>query len=106
LCAEHTPFGGDACAACELAYFESRDVLRLEVWFLIGFVLPWMLLVALHGHLPSGSARAGGHRAITTGVPLLDVALMAMVAAVLLGTTARGLRIWLHRRAFLKRAGA
>ena len=101
LCSEHTPFGGDACADCELAYFNSRDRLPLKVWFVIGFVLPWVLLAALHGNLPSGSARATGFRGMSTGVPLIDVSIMLMVAAVLLGTATRGLRIWLHRRMFL-----
>jgi hypothetical protein len=106
LCIEHTPFGGDACVECEVEYFESRDGLLLEVWFLIGFALPWILLAAMHTSLPSGSMRAGGGRAFTTGVPLLDVAVMAMVAAILLGASVRGLRVWLHRLAFLKPAEA
>jgi zinc transporter ZupT len=106
LCVEHTPFGGEACMDCELAYFKSRDGLYLKLWFWIGFALPWMLLAALHEGLPSGSAHSGGGRAITTGSPLLDVSIMTMVGAILLGTAVRGLRVWLHRNAFLKPAGA
>lgn len=102
LCSEHTPFGGDACADCELAYFESRDGLRSNVWFVVGLALPWMVIAALHEHLPSGSARAGGHRAITTGVPLLDILIMTAVISVFAGKAARRLRIWFHRRTFLE----
>jgi hypothetical protein len=100
LCVEHTPFGGHACADCELVYFESRDGLLLNLWFLVGFALPWLVLATLHGSLPS-SARATGFRGMSTGVPLIDLSIMTMVSAVLLGTATRGLRIWLHRRAFL-----
>ena len=103
LCSEHTPFGGHACADCELAYYESRDTLHIHVWFVIGFALPWLLMALTSDHLPSWSARSGGMRAITTGYPMLDVLIMTTVVAVFAGKGAMGLRQWFHRRSFLAR---
>ena len=101
LCGEHVPFANERCAECELAFHESRDSLRLWAWFVVGFYVPWALFVAIYEHLPSWSARSGGVRAITTGVPMLDVVIMFTVMAVFAGKGAMGVREWLHRRKFL-----
>lgn len=101
ICMEHVPFGGDACAECELAYHESRGDLKMSLWFLVGFALPWIFFAGIYEHLPSWSARSGGARAITTGVPMLDVIIMFTVVAVFAGKAAMGLRVAHHRRAFI-----
>src|SRR5688572_28572514 len=76
LCNEHVPFTGEACAECELEYHEEREGLGLTRWFVGGFALPWAGLAAISDALPDWSARSGGHRAITTGVPMLDILIM------------------------------
>ena len=101
LCIEHVPFGNERCTACEIAFQDSRHSLRLWAWFVVGFYVPWALFVAIYEHLPSWSARSGGVRAITTGVPMLDVVIMFSVMAVFAGKGAMGLRESLHRRSFL-----
>lgn len=104
LCMEHEPLPGDACGECELAYHAQRSELKLGAWFLLGLALPWVLFAGIYDHLPSWSARSGGARAITTGVPMLDVIIMFSVTAVFLGKAAVGLRSMLHREQFLRRA--
>jgi len=102
LCMEHSPLPGEACVPCELAYHESRDKLRLNLWFALGFLVPWGWLFAMRDSLPSWSARSGGVRAITTGIPMLDVLIMFSIIAVFAGKAASGLRSWMHRREFLR----
>lgn len=101
LCGEHVPFGNEVCAECELAYQESRGTLKRWAWFLAGFALPWIFLAGIAKHLPSWSARSGGPRAITTGVPMLDVLIIFTVIAVFAGKAAIGIREAFHRRTFL-----
>jgi hypothetical protein len=101
LCDEHVPFRREACAECELAYHEERDGLGLNRWFLGGFALPWAGLAAISDTLPEWSMRAGGFRAITTGVPMLDILIMTAVVGVFAGKAAIGIRSWLHRRSFM-----
>lgn len=68
-------------------------------WFALGFVVPWLMFawVAATADLPQ---RAGGFRAITTGFPLLDIAIMTAILAVFGGKLAVAVRRWFHRRAF------
>lgn len=98
---EHIPFGGDACAECEVKYQASRDDVQMLPWFLLGFAMPWVVFFGIYEHLPSWSARSGGVRAITTGLPMLDVLIMFTIVAIVAGKTAMGLREAAHRRAFL-----
>jgi hypothetical protein len=95
---------GSTCNACELAYHESKSALRLNAWFAAGFTMPWLFLLGIHEHLPSWSARSGGARVITTGVPMVDVLLMATVTAVFAGKLAMGIRTALHRERFITAA--
>lgn len=101
LCGEHVPFRGEACAECELAYHEDKDRLHMNRWFLLGFALPWVAFAAAYDLLPSWSERSGGFRAITTGVPMLDVILVCTATAVFAGKGMVGLRAKLHRRSFI-----
>jgi hypothetical protein len=91
----------DTCDDCALAYYDSRERMRPSVWFVIGFGLPWLAYAALYEHLPAWSARSGGFRAITTGVPALDVLVIFAITAVFAGRAMVGLRSWLHRRSFM-----
>jgi hypothetical protein len=99
---EHLPLGGDVCTDCEIVYQSRRGELQVYPWFLLGFVVPWGYVLAMWNHLPGWSARSGGVRAITTGVPMLDVMIMCTVAAVFAGKAAASLRRKLHRRAFVR----
>ncbi len=101
---DHGTLPGDACAECELAYHESRDKLKMGLWFVIGFAVPWILFAGVYEHLPSWDARSGGVRAITTGIPMLDVIIMFTVMAVFAGKGAMGLRSAFHRGQFMKLA--
>jgi len=101
ICDEHVPFAGDACSECELQYHDEREDIRFNGWFAAGFALPWAGLMAIRDVLPEWSARSGGHRAITTGVPMLDVLIMVLIIAVFAGKAAVGLRGVAHRRAFM-----
>ena len=74
----------------------------MRTWFFVGFALPWLLLVAFHDSLPSWSARSGGHRAITTGVPMFDVLIMVTITAVFAGRAAMAIRGSMHRGAFIR----
>jgi hypothetical protein len=100
-CMEHQPMPGALCNACELTYHESKSALHMNRWFAVGFALPWLFLLGIVDHLPSWSARSGGARAITTGVPMLDVLIMATVAAVFAGKIAMSIRTALHRERFI-----
>jgi hypothetical protein len=101
LCLEHIPLGGDACAKCELAYQQSRDRLNRVGFFLLGLALPWVIFAGIWDYLPSWHARSGGIRAITTGIPMLDVIIMFSVTSIIFANGAVGLREAAHRRAFL-----
>jgi cation transport ATPase len=103
-CMEHQPTSGAICNACELAYHESKRTLRLNAWFALGFAMPWVFVLGIHEHLPSWSARSGGFRAITTGVPMIDVLIMATVTAVFAGKIAMVIRTALHRERFITAA--
>ncbi len=52
-------------------------------WFVGFFLLVLPVFLLLVPHVPSG--RAGGYRAMTTGFPALDLAVMACVAGGFLG---------------------
>ena len=106
LCLDHGTLPGDACNECELEYHESRDGLKLNLWFLAGFALPWIVFAGILDKLPSWSARSGGIRAITTGIPMLDCIIMFSVVAVIAGKGAMGLRSAFHRNAFMRPAVA
>lgn len=87
------------CSTCDVDYFESRDRLNTGVWFGLGFALPWMVAAPVMASVDLPEA-AGRMRAMSTGVPLLDLAVMTTVVAVLCGKGLLGLRRWFHRREF------
>ncbi|MFN0245828.1 MAG: hypothetical protein ACKV2T_02900 [Kofleriaceae bacterium] len=99
---DHGTLPGDACGECELAYHEQRDQLRLGWWFVAGLAVPWILFLGIFDHLPSWSARSGGVRAMTTGIPMLDVVIMFSILSGFAGKAAMGLRSACHRNAFMK----
>jgi hypothetical protein len=102
-CLEHQPMPDQVCNACEVAYHESKSSLRLNTWFAVGFAMPWLFLLGIRDHLPSWSARSGGFRSITTGVPMVDVLIMTTVTAVFVGKIAMGIRTAVHRERFIAR---
>ena len=102
LCLEHIPLGGDACLDCEVAYQRSRDDLDMLPWFLLGFAVPWAVFAMLYESI-ARFGPSGGVRAITTGIPLLDAALMTSVLAFFAGKAAIAVRMAFHRRAFDRR---
>jgi hypothetical protein len=93
---------GNACAECELAYHDERTKQQRAWWFVAGLALPWVFFAGIFEHLPSWSARSGGPRAITTGVPMLDVIIMFSIASVFAGKAALGLRDYVHRGQFMR----
>jgi hypothetical protein len=104
LCMDHGTLPGDACVECELAYHEERGQLMLGWWFVAGLAVPWVLFLGILEHLPSWSARSGGVRAITTGVPMLDVIIMFSILSIFAGKAAIGLRSAFHRGQFMRLA--
>lgn len=102
LCLDHATLPGNACNACELAYHEERTKQQRAWWFVAGLALPWVLFLGIYEHLPSWSARSGGHRAITTGVPMLDVIIMFSIMSIFAGKAALGLRATFHRGQFMR----
>jgi hypothetical protein len=76
----------------------------MPLWFAAGFAVPWILFLGIYEHLPSWSERSGGARAITTGVPMLDVLIMFTIMAVFAGKGAMGLRAAFHRGKFMRPA--
>ncbi|HEY5947870.1 MAG TPA: hypothetical protein VIV40_20360 [Kofleriaceae bacterium] len=104
VCNDHIALYEQSCVDCAIAYYDSRDRLHVGAWFALGFGALWLLYAAVYDQLPSWSARSGGFRAITTGVPALDVVIMFTVAAVFAGKAMVGLRRWWHRRTFVERA--
>jgi hypothetical protein len=103
ICGDHMAIDRDTCVDCAVAYYDDLDRVHMGAWFVAGFLLPWAAYVALYDYLPSWSARAGGFRAITTGVPALDVVIMFTITAVFAGKAMMGLRKWHHRRSFVTR---
>lgn len=87
------------CPPCEVAYYESRDRLNTPAWFVLGFVLPWFAFAGIVAtqDLPHHS---GGVRAITTGIPMLDLTIMAVIVGVFSGKAMLAARRWFHRREF------
>ena len=102
-CADHMALERNSCLDCALAFYDSRDKLHMKAWFLAGFILPWALYVSMLPHLPSWSERSGGFRAMTTGVPALDVLIIVGFVSVFAGKAMMGLRKWLHDRTFVTR---
>jgi len=102
-CADHMATYRDECLDCSLAYYESLEKVRLKAWFVVGALLPWALYASVYSNLPSWSARSGGFRAITTGVPALDVMIMFAVVSWFAGKAMIGLRKWFHHRSFVTR---
>jgi hypothetical protein len=90
------------CPPCEVAYFESRDRLNTGLWYALGFALPMLLFVwvAATVTLPTN---VGKIRSFTTGVPMLDFAIMCTFVAVFSGKTVVAIRRWFHRRDFESR---
>jgi hypothetical protein len=103
ICPDHMAMDRQECVDCALAYYDSLDRLHMPVWFAIGALVPWIAYAALYAQLPSWSARSGGPRAITTGVPALDVVIMFTVMSVFAGKAMMRLRKWSHERSFVTR---
>jgi len=103
LCPDHTATYRQECLDCALAYYESRDTLHVRVWFALGVALPWLLYASVYSQLPHWSERSGGFRAITTGVPALDVVLMFAFVSFFAGKAMVTLRMWRHDRTFERR---
>jgi hypothetical protein len=103
VCADHMAMYRQECVDCALAYYDSLDRVNLRAWFVVGFALMWVPYFALSSHLPSWSARSGGYRAITTGVPALDIVIMVTITAVFAGKAMMTLRKWMHHRSFVTR---
>jgi hypothetical protein len=103
VCADHLAIDRQECVDCALAYYDSVDKLNLPAWFALGFASLWLVYAAVYAHLPSWSARSGGPRAITTGVPALDVVIMFTIMAVFAGKAAVALRRSWHRKSFMTR---
>ena len=93
----------DECLDCSLAYYDSLEKVHLNVWFVIGALLPWTLYASVYSHLPSWSERSGGFRAITTSFPALDILIMVAVVSWFSGKAMIGLRKWFHHRSFVTR---
>lgn len=102
LCADHTATYRQECIDCALAYYASLDTLHMRAWFVAGALLPWSLYASVYSDLPSWSARSGGYRAITTGVPALDVLLMFAFVSFFAGKAMVALRTWRHDRTFTR----
>ncbi len=100
VCADHMATYRNECMDCTLAYYASLDTVHLNRWFVLGALLPWALYACVYSHLPAWSARSGGFRAITTGVPALDVVLVFAVGSVFAGKGMITFRRWWHGRAF------
>ena len=88
------------CMDCTLAYYASLETVHMNRWFVLGALLPWALYAFVYPQLPSWSARSGGFRAITTGVPALDVVLMFAVVSFFAGKAMITFRRWRHDRMF------
>ncbi len=103
MCPDHMATYREECIDCALAYYDGLDKLHLNAWFALGALVVWIAYAALYPALPSWSARSGGYRAITTGVPALDVAIMFAVISVFAGKAMMGVRKAIHRRSFVTR---
>lgn len=99
-CADHASKGDGLCPPCEVAYFEGRDRLPLRAWFLAGCCVPVAVLLANLGELMRQPFRGGAYRSITTGIPLLDAALLTALFAYLSGKLLVAIRTSLYRRRF------
>jgi len=103
ICADHMAAYRDECLDCAIAYYDSLEDLHLNVWFMLGALQPWAFYAAIYSHLPIWSERSGGFRAITTGLPALDVVIMFAVMSWFAGKAMVALRKWLHQRSFVTR---
>jgi hypothetical protein len=103
MCADHMAAYENTCLDCAVAYYDSLERVRMNVWFAVGALVPWTLYAAVYAHLPSWSERSGGFRAITTGFPALDVVIMFAIVSVFSGKAMMGLRRALHRKSFVTR---
>lgn len=103
MCGDHTAIDRMECVDCALAYYDSLDRISMNAWFAAGASLVWIAYAALYPALPSWSARAGGYRALTTGVPALDVLIVFAITSVFAGKAMMGLRKWRHDRSFVTR---
>ena len=101
VCSDHMAAYRQECISCALAYYDSLDKVRMNVWFVIGALFPWYLYALIYPSLPSWDARSGGFRAITTGVPALDVLIMFAIVSVFAGKAMITLRKWRHDRTFV-----
>jgi hypothetical protein len=99
-CPDHLATYSNDCLDCALAYHASADKLHINLWFALGAALPWLVYASVYTQLPGWSARSGGFRALTTGIPALDVLIMFAVTSVFAGKALMGVRRWLHRRSF------
>ena len=103
MCPDHMAIERETCIDCALAYYDSLEKVRMNAWFIAGFLLPWGAYIGMLPDLPSWSERSGGYRAMTTGVPALDVLIIVGFVSVFAGKAMIGLRKWMHRRTFVTR---
>jgi hypothetical protein len=100
----HASFDDGFCPPCAAAFVLGSERLRPRLWFVLGFALPFSLLVAAAPAMARQPYYGGGYRAITTGIPLLDVSIVTAIVAVLVGKLAVHLRVGRYRRRFLAAA--
>lgn len=88
-----------------MAYFEGRDRLRLRAWFLAGAALPLAIFALNVRALAALPFKGTTIRAVTTGIPLLDAAILTALAAWLGGKAAVAMRTAHYRRVFRAQHG-
>ena len=101
MCGDHVAIDRLECIDCAVAYYDSLDSIPMNAWFAAGASLVWIAYAALYPALPSWSMRGGGYRALTTGVPALDMLIVFAIMSVFAGKAMMGLRKWRHDRSFV-----
>jgi hypothetical protein len=96
-CPRHAKQGKKGrCTQCEA----DREELGERRWFAIGYALPLTIFVAYAATLANAPYYGRATRAITTGIPLLDGALLALLFGYFAGMSAVAIRRrWLRPRA-------
>ncbi len=96
-CPRHAKQGKNGrCTQCEA----DREELGERRWFALGFALPLMIFVGYAATLANAPYYGRPGRAITTGIPLVDGALLALLFGYFAGMSAVAIRRrWLRPRA-------
>ena len=100
LCPAHLPAIAGRCDTCE-SHFVARiaqgkpGLLYAAIW-----IAPWLVFVTVASDIAQRFPRSGGPGHITTGLPVLDVAIMTLVAGFVLAGGALEVRRLLLRRRF------